>query len=250
MVLIAAGCGIPFSEDALIIFVGGTVLPSIWMENPLLRNQLLAALYFGVVLSDIVTFSIGRFMKKGLLEPVRRRMGVRADRVNFCEDDDEEEEEEEEEEEDYEEDYDLLDENEKDMITTDELCEIPTPELRSKDKALAILEAVGNYAGFVIRLSIGMRLPMMLATGLSGKVPYSKYILGVSAGAVVSMTLQLLFGFLLKDSPALIIASVASISTFPLVIPTLVAFVSWVSLMYKRWAMYNRQPAPGEEMTS
>lgn len=245
--LIVAGCGVPISEDALCIFVG-SVLPSIWVSNPLLRNQLIAALYFGVVVSDVVTFSIGRVMKEGLLEPVRKKLGVRSDRIDFCEDDENDEDDNEYEEEEEEDDFDeaeldalelSLDQETDLPPLTEEFCEIPTTELRSKDKVIAILESVGDYAGLVIRLSVGMRLPMMLATGFSGKVPYTKYILGTACGACISLGVQLLFGFLLRNNPALIIASVACISTFPLVIPSMVAFLSWVNVLYKRWGMYN-----------
>ncbi len=187
-------------------------------------------------------------MKKGLLEPVRKRLGVRSGRIDFCEDDN-----------DSDNDSDNDDDDDFDQELTEEelaaleleieggggggeqeeFCEIPTPELQSKDNALAILEAVGDYAGFVIRLCMGMRLPMMLATGFSGRVPYAKYIVGTTVGAMVSLTLQLLTGFLLRNNPALIIASVASISTFPLVVPSLVALLSWINVMYKRWALYR-----------
>lgn len=244
--LILAGAGLPISEDALCIFIG-SVLPMIWNENPVLRTKFIAALYFGIVLSDILTFSIGRVMGNGLLAPIQNRLNLRSDRIDFCEGDDDEEEEEEEDEEEEEEmteeelEQYLLDTNGGEESLELEFCEIPTDDLRSKDRALAILEAVGNYAGFVIRLCMGMRLPMMLAAGFSKKVSYVNFIIGTAFGASVSLSIQLLIGFVLRNNPTLIIAFVASISTFPILIPTLVGFVGWINIMYKRWSMYRPQ---------
>ena len=237
----------PLSEDALCIFMG-SVLPLVWKADPILRTKLILALYFGIVVSDAVTFSIGKIMGKGLLEPIRQKFDIRSQRIDFCEDDNKNKDQEGDDDDNI--DYDDIDDidieglsdEEYDLLIAaneNEFCEIATDELRSKDKALAILEDVGNYAGFVIRFCIGMRLPMMLATGLSGKVPFLRYILGSAAGAAFSLSAQLLLGFVLKDNPALIIASVGGISTFPLLIPTLVAFGGWVNVAYKRWSMYN-----------
>jgi hypothetical protein len=124
--LLLAGLGLPISEDALCIFVG-SILPSIWNEKPIFRMKLILALYVGVVLSDIVTFWMGRIMGKGLLESVRKRLNVRMERIEFCEDDNEEEE-----------DYLSMNRDESDIF-----CEIETPELRAKDNILAVLEKAG-----------------------------------------------------------------------------------------------------------
>jgi len=220
---IIAGFGVPISEDALCILLGGTMLPAIWNENPILRNKLLIALYTGVVLSDIISFMIGKIMRMGVLEPIRKKINMRSERIEFCED---EEGEEQEPQEAYEE----------------VLCEIPTSELRKTDRIVAIIESVGDYAGLVIRLAAGMRLPMMLAVGFSGKVPFGRYVIGTSIGAIFSLSLQLCIGYSLRNNSAGIIAAVASISTFPLVIPTLFAFVSWINVSYKRWRLFGTSP--------
>lgn len=234
--LIVAGLGVPISEDALCIFVG-SILPVVWNENPVFRTKLLLALYFGIVLSDIVTFSIGRVMGMGLLEPVRKRMNLRTERIEFCEDEDDEEVKEMNVEEGEE--LSMTEEEENNLEGNDKFCEIPTPDLRSKDKSIAILNTVGNYAGFVVRFSVGMRLPMMLATGFSGKVPLNRFIVGTSIGAIFSLSVQLGLGALMSNNPAMIITTVACISATPVVIPSLVAFLSWINIMYKRWSMFR-----------
>ena len=236
--LVLAGAGVPISEDALCIFVG-TILPTIWYINPLLRIKIISALYFGIVFSDIITFSIGRLMGNGLLEPIRKLMNVQMERVEFCDIGDDEEEG-----------NDLI--SDEELMSTqvslndddeqmDEFCEIRTDELQAKDNVLAYLENSGNYAGLVIRLSVGMRLPMMLAAGFSGKVPMKRFIIGTSIGAIFSLSIQLLLGMVMRNNPAMIIATIAGISATPLVIPSIFAFLSWVKLMYNRWTISKAQ---------
>jgi len=69
--LMAAGIGIPVSEDALCIFVG-TLLPqpSSWSK----RVATVATLYAGVTVSDMLTYSIGVALERGLLEPIKHRI--------------------------------------------------------------------------------------------------------------------------------------------------------------------------------
>lgn len=225
--LILAGLGLPISEDALCIFVGST-LPIIWNEKPVFRVKLILALYLGVVLSDIVTFWVGRIMGKGLLEPVRKRMNIRMERIEFCEDDNDNEE---------------LDNENMKSDESDVFCEIETPELRAKDNIIAVLEKAGNYAGFVVRFSIGMRLPLMLAAGFSGKVPLNRFIVGTSIGGMLSLSIQLLLGAAMRDNPAMIVATIACISATPVVMPSLIALLSWVNVLYKRWSMFRPRRA-------
>ncbi len=225
--LILAGLGLPISEDALCIFVG-SILPIIWNEKPVFRVKLILALYLGVVLSDVVTFWVGRIMGKGLLEPMRKRINVRMERIEFCEDDTG----------DKEEDFESMNNDESDVF-----CEIETPELRAKDNILAVLEKAGNYAGFVVRFSIGMRLPLMLAAGFSGKVPLNQFIVGTSIGGMLSLSIQLLLGAAMRDNPAMIVATIACISATPVVMPSLIALLSWINVLYKRWSMFRPRRA-------
>ena len=133
--LVAAGFGVPLSEDALCIFAG-TILPTIWNEDPARSKRLLLALYGGIVVSDVITFTIGRLLKTNILKPLRNRMDLQTERVNFCEDNGEINE------------YDF---DEDDEDEDEEVCTIETPKLRKRDKILSKLESAGDYAGLVIR---------------------------------------------------------------------------------------------------
>jgi membrane protein DedA with SNARE-associated domain len=221
--LVAAGIGIPISEDAMCIFAG-TILPTIWTQNVVKRNRLILALYGGVVLSDIITFTIGRVLRMGVLEPIRTGMNLRSDRVPLCEDEIEDAEE------------DLMD---FDSIP-EEFCAIATPKARKRDQILEKLESAGNYAGFIIRLSVGFRGPMMMFAGFSGKVPYLNFIAGTSVGALCSLSAQLLLGYTMRNNPAAVVAAVASISTFVAVVPFMIACAGWVSLMWNRYQLRER----------
>jgi membrane protein DedA with SNARE-associated domain len=72
--LMAAGLGIPLSEDGLAL-LAGSILPSL---EPSRRVQTVIALYLGVVLSDIETFLVGALLISRLAKLFGRRTG-RAD---------------------------------------------------------------------------------------------------------------------------------------------------------------------------
>lgn len=123
LVLCAAGFGAPVSEDLLCIFAG-TLLDKI--QTPARRIRLITALYLGVVISDLITFSIGRMMKVGLLEPLRKRMNLSS--------------------------------------SSKEGASAPiagnngeAKRLRKRDKVLQKLKSAGDWAGFYARLSVGFR---------------------------------------------------------------------------------------------
>lgn len=228
--LIAAGFGVPVSEDAMCIFAG-TILPTIWTVDPTKRNRLLLALYGGVVISDIITFCIGRALKMGILEPIRKRMNLQTERIEFCNDNDI--------------DIDTMVKN-KDAITNDDnidgdkneddtICQVETPKLRKRDRVLNKLENAGDYAGFVIRFSVGFRAPMMLFAGFSGKVPLSKYVIGTCIGAMGSLSLQLLIGYIMRYNPAAVVGIIASISTFVALVPLSIGLISSISLMWQKY---------------
>mmetsp|Transcript_13364 Transcript_13364/g.19478 ORF Transcript_13364/g.19478 Transcript_13364/m.19478 type:complete len:351 (-) Transcript_13364:296-1348(-) len=222
--LAIAGFGIPISEDALCIFVG-TILPTIWAGNPGRRNRLILALYGGVVLSDFITFNIGRFLKAGIMEPIRKRMNLQSERINFCDSDDD--------------DMDIISETVIMDGEEDEFCQIDTSDLRKMDEILGKLEKAGNFAGFFVRFSVGIRTPMMLLTGYSGKVSFPKYALGTITGAFCSLSLQLLIGWSMRNNPSSVVAVVGSISIFAFCVPVTLAFISWVSLMRNRYLLFR-----------
>lgn len=219
--LVVAGFGVPISEDALCIFAG-TILP---MLDASKSRRLLMALYTGVVFSDMITFTIGKTLRSGVLEPIRNRMNLRAERINFCEEDEMEELP-----------IDLSEEMAEEMFEDEgEFCAIETPDLKKTDKILAKLEAAGDYVGFVIRFSVGIRTPMMMLAGFSGKVPFLKYFCGTTVGAAFSLTSQLLIGYLMRNNPTAIVAAIASISTIVLLLPISIALCSWTSMAWDRY---------------
>ena len=63
--LIAAGCGVPVSEDALVCWIGACLaLKQFTLHKDVV---VLALTYLGVVLSDMITFYIGVMMERGVL---------------------------------------------------------------------------------------------------------------------------------------------------------------------------------------
>lgn len=226
--LIAAGFGVPVSEDAMCIFAG-TILPSIWTVDPTKRNRLLLALYGGVVISDIMTFCIGRALKMGVMEPIRKRMNLQTERIQFCKDATNNSGG------DITNDDNINEKEIKDDNDDEEICQVETPKLRKRDRVLKKLENAGDYAGFVIRFSVGFRAPMMLFAGFSGKVPLSKYVIGTCIGAIGSLSLQLFIGYIMRYNPAAVVGIIASISTFVALVPLSIGLISSMSLMWQKY---------------
>ena len=190
LALVVAGFGIPISEDVLCIFAG-TLLPTLSASH---KTRLILALYAGVVISDMITFSLGRMMRVGLLEPIRRRMNLGTNARNGA---------------------------------NDGATAVEIPQRRGKrERAMQKLEQAGDYVGFVIRLSAGVRPAMMILAGFSGKVNYPKYALGTAMGAIVSLTVQLLLGYSMSHNPAAIMANLSSfLVAAPLSIASVGAFL-------------------------
>jgi len=159
LALTSAGIGIPVSEDAICI-VAGTILTKC---DKILRWKLIWCLYFGVVISDALTFWLGRALRVGVLDPVRKFMKIAKPEAN------------------------------SENVPTTELSSKATRK-RKRDRMKAKIEKSGDYIGFVVRLSVGMRGPMMLLTGFTNTVPFVKYLGGTLLGAAVSLSLQLAVG--------------------------------------------------------
>ena len=213
LALMAAGCGVPVSEDAIAIFAG-TVLTT--LDTRQQQFRLLIALYLGVVLSDVCTFVIGRSLRMGVLDPVRKRLGLMTDDevITLC---------------------DLPDEA---GIPPDETTIACRPKRRSKrDRLKAKLENSGNWIGFVVRMSVGVRGPMMLLTGFSGRIPLSKFLFGSALGGVVSLGIQLLLGYWLKDNPKAVVGILASVSTLVCAGPLFLAAISSLAVLFSKRAI-------------
>lgn len=175
LALMAAGCGIPVSEDGICLFAG-----AVWstLTNDE-RIQRFVALYLGVVGSDALTFWIGRALRMGVLQPFTNRLK-------------------------------LNQENDMQDAVADKSI-----GNRKRDRMMRVMEQSGDWIGFVIRFSVGTRGPLMLLSGFTNKVPFVKFILGASLGALITLPLQLYGGHVLgHEHPGAIVGLLAGISTF------------------------------------
>jgi len=188
LALMAAGCGIPVSEDGLCLFAG-----AVWSKLAVHhRVRLFFALYLGVVGSDALTFGIGRALRMGVFPRIRERL------LPW-----------------------------KPMNSTDDAT-IVVASNRKRDKLKRSLERSGDWVGFVIRFSVGTRGPLMLLSGFTNHVPFLKFILGSSLGALITLPLQLYSGHVLGHRhPGAIAGLVAGISSFCLLAFVAVGLVSW-----------------------
>ena len=189
--LLAAGFGLPMSEDALCILVGASL-------DALHRHQtrfiVIASLYAGVVLSDFVTFGIGCALRRGLLKPMRTKLiGDSA------------------------------------TATTD--VQVPTKQ-RKRDRIMNKVAKAGDYVGFITRLSVGMRGPMMLMTGFSGTTTFPKFAMGTMLGACVSLPIQLFLGYRMTHTTAAattmktgMLSSIATFGILASLIPLAITFL-------------------------
>eukprot|EP00560_Eucampia_antarctica_P003797 CAMPEP_0197835612 /NCGR_PEP_ID=MMETSP1437-20131217/26393_1 /TAXON_ID=49252 ORGANISM="Eucampia antarctica, Strain CCMP1452" /NCGR_SAMPLE_ID=MMETSP1437 /ASSEMBLY_ACC=CAM_ASM_001096 /LENGTH=297 /DNA_ID=CAMNT_0043441193 /DNA_START=120 /DNA_END=1013 /DNA_ORIENTATION=+ len=194
LALIAAGFGVPISEDAMCILVGTSLNA---LQEKQTRNTVLLALYTGIVLSDFITFSIGRALRRGVLEPIRKRV--------------------------------LGNEN---ITTTDDANNNDKTEgkqrRRKRDRVLAKISRAGDYVGFVTRLSVGMRGPMILFTGFSGTTTFAKFAVGTILGAFVSLPIQLWIGYRMScaASTGSTVFNVNTVATLGLVVSLTTIIIS------------------------
>lgn len=191
LALMAAGCGIPVSEDALCIFAG-----AVWPTLPQTRKlRLVTALYLGVVVSDFLTFWIGRALRIGVFQPVAERLQLTSPEA--------------------------------------EVDEASDPKSKEKvNRVKKIMANAGDYVGFVTRFSVGTRGPLMLFAGFSKRIPFAKFALGASVGAFFSLPVQLWAGYALGHrNPEAVVGVVAGISSFVIAAAVCVAIASWGTLM-------------------
>ena len=198
-----AGCGIPISEDALCIFAGSQLagLSSNW-----LKIKLVLSLYCGVVLSDMLTFVIGKGLNRNVFTPLRNRMklinGVTSDGINN------------------------VDEEEECRVDEDGRVDKKCLSRQSKRKMIERkIENSGDYIGAVIRFSVGMRSPLMLITGFSNKVSSLKYALGTAVGAVGSLAIQLSVGYSVRQNQKAALAVVGAVAGWFFVSPIVLSVV-------------------------
>ena len=206
LALILAGFGVPISEDALCIFAG-TLLPTL-AGNTRRQIELVTCLYLGIVLSDFITFGIGRLLRIGVLEPIRKKY------------------------------FSDLDQQAASSFVSGEIgaadATTPPKRMRKRDRIKQKFEKSGDYIGFVIRLSVGMRPALMLLSGFSGKISFVKYMAGTFFGAIVSLSAQLAVGYGMKSRPGLVARGIASASTFAIVTPAIIVVASWLGILISK----------------
>lgn len=170
--LMAAGCGLFISEEALNIWVGISIARMLSLDGtrqslvesfsknaPYILSTILWV-YWGVCISDMIPFYFGRLFKKsGASDDVYSKLGVRKD----------------------------------------------------KALSLAhIVQRYGNLIGFVERFSLGVRNPTAFFAGAMDISPEC-FFAGVCCGGLITLPIQLGIGFLLRERPVFALATVATI---------------------------------------
>lgn len=119
-----------------------------------------------VVISDVVTYYIGLGLRLGILKPLKKFIKV-------------------------------TDDVEEAGTTTTQTKPV---RVRKRDKVKKVLEKSGNRVGFVTRLSVGFRGPLIFLTGYSNRVSIQNFLVGTSFGGIVSLFIQLFIGFSMSQS--------------------------------------------------
>ncbi|KAL5562104.1 hypothetical protein UlMin_031851 [Ulmus minor] len=193
--LMAAGCGLFISEEALNIWVGISlarmlVLDGTWqsLAESFSRNagyivSTISWVYWGVCISDLIPFYLGKlFSRSGASDDVCSKLGI------------------------------------------------------GKDKALSIIRAVqkyGNLIGFVERFSFGVRNPTAFLAGALG-ISAGSFFAGVCCGGLITLPVQLVIGFLLRERPLFALATVATAVGIWTIFPYAVAASTALFLFVKR----------------
>ncbi|KAL4597305.1 hypothetical protein ACB092_12G223800 [Castanea dentata] len=169
--LMAAGCGLFISEEALNIWVGITLARMLTLDGtwhsfaesfsrnaPYIISTILWV-YWGVCISDLIPFYLGKlFRQSGASDDVCSRLGIG---------------------------------KEKALNITH------------------TVQKYRNLSGFVERFSLGVRNPTAFLAGAMGISPEC-FFAGVCCGGLITLPLQLGIGFLLREHPVAALATVAT----------------------------------------
>ena len=219
LTLMAAGFGVPVSEDALCIFAG-----AVWPTFPKERRlPMLVALYLGVVVSDLVTFWLGRLLRIGLFQPLAEKLQLQDS---------------------------TLSSSSSSTATTTTTTDPASSSSSKSARVQRIMERAGDYVGFVIRFSVGTRGPLMLLTGFTKRVSFVKFGLGAAAGGLLTLPIQLWAGYAIGHrNPEAVVGVVAGISTFVIGAAICVATVSWTALLVSQaqrlWSKWRNSQNDG-----
>ncbi|KAK9757172.1 hypothetical protein RND81_01G145400 [Saponaria officinalis] len=182
--LMAAGCGLFISEEALNIWVGTTLarklcLDGTWQSfaesfsrsGPYIISTVLWV-YWGVCISDMIPFYVGKlFRQSGASEDVCSKLGIGKEKLV---------------------------------------------------KITRAVQKYGNLSGFVERFSLGVRNPTAFLAGTMGVSPEC-FFAGVCCGGLITLPIQLAIGFLLRERPLFAVATVASVVGIWTIFPYVVA---------------------------
>ncbi|XP_073263498.1 uncharacterized protein [Populus alba] len=195
--LMAAGCGLFISEEALNIWVGITLsrmlsLDGTWQSfaGSFSRNapyiiSTVLWVYWGVCISDMIPFYLGKLFKQsGASDDVCSKLGISEEKVL--------------------------------SITS-------------------VVQKYGNLAGVVERFSLGARNPTAFLAGTMGVSPEC-FLTGVCCGGLITLPLQLGIGFLLRERPMFALATVATVvgvwTVFPYVMAASTALFFYLKRRY------------------
>ncbi|XP_042514496.1 uncharacterized protein LOC122089100 isoform X2 [Macadamia integrifolia] len=195
--LMAAGCGLFISEEALNIWVGISLARMLCLDGtsksfaesfsrnaPYIISTVLWV-YWGVCISDMVPFYLGKlFRKSGASDDICSKVGIS---------------------------------KEKALNITQ------------------VVQRYGNLIGFVERFSLGVRNPTSFLAGALG-ISSECFFAGVCFGGLITLPIQLGIGFLLRERPVMAIASVATAvgiwTVFPYTMAALTALFLFLRQRY------------------
>ncbi|XP_010685008.2 uncharacterized protein LOC104899508 [Beta vulgaris subsp. vulgaris] len=182
--LMAAGCGLFISEEALNIWVGITLARKLCLDGtwqsfaasfssnaPYIISTVLWV-YWGVCISDMIPFYLGKlFRQSGASDDLYSKVGVGKEKV--------------------------------------------------MNIANAV-KRYGNLSGFVERFSLGVRNPTAFLAGAMGVSPEC-FFAGVCCGGLITLPVQLSIGFLLRERPLFAVATVATVVGIWTIFPCAIA---------------------------
>ncbi|KAG0621599.1 hypothetical protein M758_3G033500 [Ceratodon purpureus] len=195
LLLMAAGFGLFVSEEALNVWVGGTLgRMLIWDQS---RDTLLSSIsenlpyiastiiwvYWGVCISDMVPFYAGRqAAKSGTGNLIREKLGVSQEKF---------------------------------------------------DTIKANVQRHGNLIGIVERFSLGVRNPTSFLAGFVGIKP-TNFFAGVCVGALITLPLQMGIGLILRDRPVAALAGVAAVVGIWTLLPYIAAGIGSIMYIVRQ----------------
>ncbi|KAG0462612.1 hypothetical protein HPP92_021088 [Vanilla planifolia] len=199
--LMAAGCGLFISEEALNVWVGMTLARTLSLDGkwqslmesfsrnaPHILSTVLWV-YWGVCISDMIPFYLGRLFRQ--------------------------------------------------TKTSEDICSKINIGKAKAVQITRAVQKHGNLIGFVERFSVGARNPTAFFAGASGISPEC-FFAGVCCGGLFTLPIQLAVGFLLRERPVAGLAGVATVVGIWTVFPYLLAASTAAILYFRTSAASNR----------